>query len=156
MDENIDFTLPYKDFVINFIKLSQNDKLKVAVGTKCLNTVNMQTQLWNNEEWESKMNSLKAENKRLKESIKKNKIEKGIEIERIVEKNKEENEVHYKNLKTRLETKYKNEIENLEGKIEELRKKNQNIFRETVVDYTFKIEELIDKNEKNRKNKRRL
>ena len=60
---------------------------------------------------------------------KKNKTEKSIEIERIVEKNKEENEVYFKNLKTRLETKYKNEIENLEGKIEELRQKNQNIFR---------------------------
>ena len=148
MSENIDFTLPYKDFVINFIKLSQNDKLKVVqLGLKCLNTVNMQTQLWNNEEWESKMNSLKAENKRLKESIKKNKIEKGIEIERIVEKNKEESEVYYKNLKTRLETKYKNEIDSLESKIEDLRQKNQTIFKETVVDYTLKIEELIDKNE---------
>ena len=130
MSENIDFTLPYKDFVLGFIKLSQNDKLKVVeLGLNCLNTVNIQTQLWNNEEWKDKMNNIKSENKRLKETIKQNKKEKSIEIDRIVKKNKDENEVYYENLKGRLDTKYKNEIENLESRVESLRQKNQDIYK---------------------------
>ena len=148
MSENIDFTLPYKDFVLGFIKLSQNDKLKVVeLGLKCLNTVNIQTQLWNNEEWKDKMNNIKSENKRLKETIKQNKKEISIEIDRIVKKNKDENEVYYENLKGRLDTKYKNEIENLESRVESLRQKNQDIYKDTVLEYSVKIEEIVDKNE---------
>ena len=137
--ENLDFVLPYKDYLLKFIQLSQSDKLKVVqIGLKCFNTTNIQAQLWNNEEWEEKMNSLKVEIKKLREESRLKLLDKDRKIERIIQNNKEQNELFCDDIKKRAETKYKGEISELNSKLQYLQDKNESIYREVSNEYQEK------------------
>ena len=137
--ENIDFMLPYRDFLLKFIPLSQNDKLKVVqLGLSCFNASNIQSQLWNNEEWEKKMKTLQLENIKLKEEYKFELLEKEQKIERIIKNNKEQNELFCDDIKKRTETKYKADLIELKNKVQYLQDKSEGIYRETVKEFQEK------------------
>ena len=139
--ENIDFILPYRDFLLKFIPLSQNDKLKVVqLGMSCFNASNLQSQLWNNEEWEKKIETLNLENIKIKEKYKLELSEKKDKIERIIKNNKEQNELFCDDIKKRTETKYKADILELKGKVQYLQDKSEGIYRGTVKEFQEKLE----------------
>ncbi len=127
----MDFTVPYDKDLLKFIALNNIDKSKVLkLGLKCFNTVNIQTQLWNNEEWELKINTLKSENKTLKEKYRIDLLEKDKKTERIIQNNKEQNNLFYETIKSQNEIKYKDIITELKGKINKLQDKNDGVYRE--------------------------
>ena len=62
MNETIDFCLPYNDISTSFLKLHTKDKLKcIQLGMLFLNIGNQTQQVWNNSQWEKKINRLQAE-----------------------------------------------------------------------------------------------
>jgi hypothetical protein len=127
----MDFTVPYDKDLLKFIALNNIDKSKVLkLGLKCFNTVNIQTQLWNNEEWELKINTLKSENKTLQEKYRIDLLEKDKKTERIIQNNKEQNNLFYETIKSQNEIKYKDIISELKGKINKLQDKNDGVYRE--------------------------
>ena len=127
----MDFTVPYDKNLLKFIALTNIDKTKVIkLGLNCFNTVNIQTQLWNNEEWELKINTLKSENKNLREKNRIDLFEKDKKIERIIKNNKAENILFYENIKSQNEIKYKDIITELKTKINQLQDKNDGVYRE--------------------------
>lgn len=131
MESNIDFTLPYDINLLKFIPLTNIDKLKVIkLGLKCLDTVNIQTQCWNNKEWQIKIDTLKSENKNLQEKNKIDLFEKDKKLERIIKNNKDQNNIFYETIKTQNEIKYKDAITELKSKINTLQDKNDGVYRE--------------------------
>jgi len=127
----MDFTVPYDKDLLKFIALKNIDKTKVIkLGLKCFNTVNIQTQLWNNEEWQLKINTLKSENKTLQEKYRIDLLEKDKKTERIIQNNKEQNNLFYETTKTQHEIKYKDHITELKTKINQLQDKNDGVYRE--------------------------
>ena len=58
----IDFSLPNNLNTLKFIKLNQIDKLKaVALGMRFLSTGTQQLQMWDNSQWETRIEQLKTQ-----------------------------------------------------------------------------------------------
>ena len=62
MENTIDFSLPHTNESLKFIKLSPDDKLKaIVLGMKFLNMGNQQMQIWENSQWESRIETIKSQ-----------------------------------------------------------------------------------------------
>ena len=58
----IDFSLPNNLNTLKFIKLNQSDKLKaIALGMRFLSTGTQQLQLWDNSQWETRIEQIKTQ-----------------------------------------------------------------------------------------------
>jgi len=59
----IDFSLPNNSDTLKFIKLNKSDKLKaLALGMRFLSLGVQQLQLWDNSQWEERLEQLKTQN----------------------------------------------------------------------------------------------
>ena len=58
----IDFSLPNNPNTLKFIKLNQSDKLKaIALGMRFLSTGTQQLQMWDNSQWETRIEQIKTQ-----------------------------------------------------------------------------------------------
>ena len=58
----VDFSLPNNPDTLNFIKLSRLDKLKaIALGMRFLSLGIQQQQLWDNSQWEERLEQVKTQ-----------------------------------------------------------------------------------------------
>ena len=123
MNDNIEILLPNTNEIISFLKLSKKDQLRViTLGQKFLNVGNNQVQYWNNETFEVKMTTIKkkhkAEIQKLKFLLEGEKNQKKM----LIVSHTKENEILQEQIKSQVETVFKDKIIDLNQKNIDLNK----------------------------------
>jgi hypothetical protein len=127
MEKNtIDFSLPHTDESLKFIKLSSDDKLKaISLGMKFLNMGNQQIQIWENSQWESRIETIKSQKQDIIDAMQEKVYLVENKMKKLIHNQKNEMDTIIEGVRNRSDSKYIGEItslkENLERKNEKIR-----------------------------------
>ena len=126
MENTIDFSLPHTNESLNFIKLSLDDKLKaISLGMKFLNMGNQQIQIWENSQWESRIEIIKSQKQDIIDAMQEKVHLVENKIKKLILNQKNEMDTIIEGVRNRSDSKYISEItslkENLERKNEKIR-----------------------------------
>lgn len=127
MEKNtIDFSLPHTDESLKFIKLSSDDKLKaISLGMKFLNMGNQQIQIWENSQWESRIETIKSQKQDIIADMQEKVRLVENKMKKLIDNQKNEMDTIIEGVRNRSDSKYIGEItslkENLERKNEKIR-----------------------------------
>jgi hypothetical protein len=126
MENTIDFSLPHTNESLNFIKLSLDDKLKaISLGMKFLNMGNQQIQIWENSQWESRIETIKSQKQDIIDAMQEKVHLAENKMKKLIQNQKNEMDTIIEGVRNRSDSKYIGEItslkENLERKNEKIR-----------------------------------
>ncbi len=149
MTEYVDFHLKANSSTLNFLKLSDLDKVHaIELGMKFLNMGNQQIQGWNNEQWNAK---LLAERERYETRIEQIKSElKGEKKKALTldQQHKSEIQAISHQIKEQVKARYLSDIDALQSKLERYEKKlqdsnaeNRNLFKQAYEEFEVKRSE---------------
>ena len=121
---NIDFSLPNTSETLKFIKLKQTDKLKaITLGMKFLALGNQQLQMWDNTQWENRIEVLKSQKQQIINNLQNDLNESNINIQKLIRTHKEETNTIVESVQNRTESKFLLEIANLNDTVERMENK---------------------------------
>ena len=146
MTEYVDFHLKANSSTLNFLKLSDLDKVHaIELGMKFLNMGNQQMQGWNNEQWNAK---LLTERERYETRIEQIKSElKGEKKKALTldQQHKSEIQAISHQIKEQVKARYLSDIDALQSKLERYEKKlqdsnaeNRNLFKQAYEEFEVK------------------
>ena len=146
MTEYVDFHLKANSSTLNFLKLSDLDKVHaIELGMKFLNMGNQQIQGWNNEQWNAK---LLTERERYETRIEQIKSElKGEKKKALTldQQHKSEIQAISHQIKEQVEARYLSDIDALQSKLERYEKKlqdsnaeNRSLFKQAYEEFEVK------------------
>jgi hypothetical protein len=146
MTEYVDFHLKANSSTLNFLKLSDLDKVHaIELGMKFLNMGNQQMQGWNNEQWNAK---LLTERERYETRIEQIKSElKGEKKKALTldQQHKSEIQAISHQIKEQVEARYLSDIDALQSKLERYEKKlqdsnaeNRSLFKQAYEEFEVK------------------
>ena len=120
----VDFSLPNNPDTLNFIKLSRHDKLKaIALGMRFLSLGIQQQQLWDNSQWEERLEQVKTQEQGkliiLQEKIQ---LEK-LKTQKLIKTQQSEVDAIIEGVRNRTESKFKGEITTLNNNMERMQNK---------------------------------
>uniref|UniRef100_A0A6C0C6B9 Restriction endonuclease type IV Mrr domain-containing protein n=1 Tax=viral metagenome TaxID=1070528 RepID=A0A6C0C6B9_9ZZZZ len=120
----VDFSLPNNPDTLNFIKLSRLDKLKaIALGMRFLSLGIQQQQLWDNSQWEERLEQVKTQEQGkliiLQEKIQ---LEK-LKTQKLIKTQQSEVDAIIEGVRNRTESKFKGEITTLNNNMERMQNK---------------------------------
>jgi len=120
----IDFVLPNTPDTLKFIKLNQSDKLKaIALGMRFLSTGTQQLQLWDNSQWETRIEQIKTQ-KQEKINALQEKLQSEItKTQKLIQRQQAEVNVIIEGVRNRTESKFLGEIVSLNDNVERLQNK---------------------------------
>jgi hypothetical protein len=120
----IDFVLPNTPDTLKFIKLNQSDKLKaIALGMRFLSTGTQQLQLWDNSQWETRIEQIKTQ-KQEKINALQEKLQSEItKTQKLIQRQQAEVNVIIEGVRNRTESKFLGEIASLNDNVERLQNK---------------------------------
>jgi len=123
---NIDFSLPHTPETLKFIKLTQTDKLKaVVLGMKFLSLGNQQLQLWDNTQWETRIESIKAQKQQTIDTLQEKLYDSEKRTRKIIQKHKDEVDTVIEGVRNRTESKFLSEIASLNDVVERMNEKSK-------------------------------
>ena len=146
MTEYVDFHLKANTSTLNFLKLSDLDKVHaIELGMKFLNMGNQQIQGWNNEQWNAK---LLTERERYETRIEQIKSElKGEKKKALTldQQHKSEIQAISHQIKEQVEARFLSDIDTLQSKLERYEKKlqdsnaeNRSLFKQSYEEFEVK------------------
>ena len=146
MTEYVDFHLKANSSTLNFLKLSDLDKVHaIELGMKFLNMGNQQMQGWNNEQWNAK---LLTERERYETRIEQIKSElKGEKKKALTldQQHKSEIQAISHQIKEQVKARYLSDIDTLQSKLERYEKKlqdsnaeNRSLFKQAYEEFEVK------------------
>jgi len=122
----IDFSLPNNPNTLKFIKLNQSDKLKaVALGMRFLSTGTQQLQMWDNSQWETRIEQLKTQKQDKIDSLQEKLQLEQLKTQKLIQRQQEELNVIIEGVRNRTESKFLGEIASLNDNVERLQKRIQ-------------------------------
>ena len=124
---HIDFSLPHTPESINFIKLSQSDRLRVVtLGMKFLALGNQQVQIWDNNQWEARIDAIKGQKQKTIDNLHEKLHQASAKIEKLVQAQKEEISTMVEGVRSRVKSRYEAEIVELTSVMERLKENISN------------------------------
>jgi len=147
MSSIIDFSLPNEPCVLKFIQLSQSDKLKaIALGMRFLTLGNQQLQMWDNSQWEKRIEQMKMQKQEAVSQLEERLNIANNNTEKVLITHKKELHSIVEGVRNRTESKYIGEITSLnnnvlrlEGKIRDLEINTGDIYKSLNEDFYVKI-----------------
>ena len=122
----IDFSLPNNPNTLKFIKLNQSDKLKaVALGMRFLSTGTQQLQMWDNSQWETRIEQLKTQKQDKIDSLQEKLQLEQLKTQKLIQRQQEELNVIIEGVRNRTESKFLGEIASLNDNLERMHKRIQ-------------------------------
>ena len=87
----IDFSLPNNPDTLKFIKLNQSDKLKaITLGMRFLITGTQQLQMWDNSQWETRIEQLKTQKQDKIDSLQEKLQLEQLKTQKLIQRQQEE------------------------------------------------------------------
>ncbi len=103
----IDFSLPNNPDTLKFIKLNQSDKLKaIALGMRFLSTGTQQLQMWDNSQWETRVEQLKTQKQEKIDTLQEKLQAESLKTQKLIERQQDELNVNIKCVRNRTESKF--------------------------------------------------
>ena len=122
----IDFILPNTTETLKFIKLSQSDKVKaITLGMRFLSLGNQQLQMWDNSQWETRIEQLKTQKQDKIDTLQEKLQAESLKTQKLIEGQQEELNVNIECVRNRTESKFLSEIASLNDHVERLENKIQ-------------------------------
>jgi hypothetical protein len=122
----IDFSLPNNSDTLKFIKLNQSDKLKsITLGMRFLTTGNQQLQMWDNSQWETRLDQLKSQQQGVINSMNEKLQDADVRTQKLMKTHQNEIDVLVEGVRNRTESKFLSEIGSLSDNVERLENKLQ-------------------------------
>ena len=122
----IDFSLPHNPDTLKFIKLNQSDKLKaIALGMRFLSTGIQQLQMWDNSQWETRIEQLKTQKQDKINALQEKLQMESLKTQKLIQRQQAEVNVIIEGVRNRTESKFLGEIASLNDNMERMEKKLQ-------------------------------
>ena len=122
----IDFILPNTTETLKFIKLSQSDKVKaITLGMRFLSLGNQQLQMWDNSQWETRIEQLKTQKQDKIDTLQEKLQAESLKTQKLIGRHQAELNVNIECVRNRTESKFLSEIASLNDHVERLENKIQ-------------------------------
>jgi len=119
----IDFSLPNNPSTLKFIKLNQSDKLKaITLGMSFLSTGIQQLQMWDNSEWETRIEQIKTQKQEKIKALQEQLQEENVKTQKLIQRHQQEVNVIVEDVRNRTESKFLGEIASLNDNLERMKK----------------------------------
>jgi len=120
----IDFSLPNNSDTLKFIKLNKSDKLKaLALGMRFLSLGVQQLQLWDNSQWEERLEQLKTQNQEKINRLQEKLHSEQLKTQKLIKIQQEEVNSIIEGVRNRTESKFLGEIASLNDTVERMQNK---------------------------------
>ena len=119
--------LPETTETLKFNKLSKSDQVKaITLGMRFLSLGNQQLQMWDNSQWEGRMEKLKSQKQDTIDTLQEKLQAESLKTQKLIERQQAELNTNIECVRNRTESKFLSEIASLNGNVERLENKIQN------------------------------